>query len=715
MAIEPFRRRIGITSPGSLLSGNAPQIADIGPSISRAAGEVFEAFQPELRAKAVKKGQIAAGQAEIKRDEKGRALPIETPKDVGLLYQQAFEEVAQARYVSNVSLDFQTKLDAEIEAMRSGTGGKKLDAESYRAFVEGTVEGILEVADPRVRPLLEQTLGREGLERTRAIYNEAGQRARQDQIAGLNNDYARLTKLMAAASEKGDVAQVANYQAQITTLTDAAINAGTLGKRLGESMQEDTKVELAEALNNANSMRTVNEVTPLVSRLSGDELQILEQRLDGISSGGILRKELPIFATETLSGLSDFSKKTLRGVVTDRRQKLSEEAREARAAAAQERQTNRLIAAQIRTRNSINGLLSNGLGGPWNSEQRGVLDDDFNSSINLAALNTPQERQKALQFIGTRQYVPGPLVNFMANGIRSGDPFPALEFYNNIKTVNVGGANVGDMLLEKVDPRTRALLAAASDLMAAGTPARIAAPYVERLRSGNAFTPADAVSAFNNIEGDGKPGTYAAKRDKLIKQAYGIPERNPIPAALVKRIDVSYAASLDVFNRDPAIALEKAIMQNKAVYTMSPIFFEGLGPSALTRSYGITDLGRFFGAAKENGKALVPPVKGTDGKLRNHVIGKNGTIKLTPLDDGAGGIGRYRVDLYNPQNPTEFINQFEIDLGLELNKWGQGQPAMQAPNPIEQARRSRTSIERRQGAAMTNPSVAASMTGSGAP
>jgi len=715
MAIEPFRRRIGITSPGSLLSGNAPQIADVGPSISRAAGQIFEAYQPELRAKAVKKGQIAAGQAEIKRDEKGRALPIETPKDVGLLYQQAFEEVAQARYVSNVSLDFQSKLDAEIEAMRKGDNGKKLDAESYRAFVSGTLEGMLEVVDPSVRPLLEQTLGREAQERTRAVYGEAGQRARQDLISALNNDYARLTKLVADASSKGDIAQVANYQAQMKTLTDKAIKAGTIGEKFAGSMEEDQKVEYAEAVNNAISMRTVNEATPLILGLSGDELQIVEQRLDNVSSGGSLRKELPIFATEKLYGLSDFAKNIVRGIATDRRRKLAEEAAEARAFAAQERQTNRLIAAENATRNLINGLLSNGLGGGWDAEARGVMDKDFNKLINLAALNTPEERQKALQFISIRQYVPGPLVNFMANGIRSGDPFAALEFYNNIKIVNVGGANVGDMLLEKVDPRSRALLTAASDLMAAGQPPAIAAAYVERMRSGNAFTPTDAVSAFNNIEGDGKPGTYSTQRDKLIKRAYGIPERNPVPAALAKRVDVSYAASLDVYNRDPAIALEKAITQNKSVYTMSPIFSEGLGPSALTRSYRITDLGAFFGAAKENGKSLVPPVKGTDGKLRNHVIGKNGTIKLTPLDESAGGIGRYRVDLFDPQNPSAFIDNFEIDLGLELSKWAKGQPAVQAPNPIEQARLNRTSIERRQGAAMTNPSVAASMTGSGAP
>ena len=102
--------------------------------------------------------------------------------------------------------------------------------------------------------------------------------------------------------------------------------------------------------------------------------------------------------------------------------------------------------------------------------------------------------------------------------------------------------------------------------------------------------------------------------------------------------------------------------------------------------------------------------------MRNHVIGKNGTILLTPLDEGVGGIGRYRVELRDPQNRSRMVDTpFELDLGLELNKWSQGRQTVRPPNLIEQARQSRTNIERRQGAAMTNPAIAASMTGSGAP
>ena len=111
----------------------------------------------------------------------------------------------------------------------------------------------------------------------------------------------------------------------------------------------------------------------------------------------------------------------------------------------------------------------------------------------------------------------------------------------------------------------------------------------------------------------------------------------------------------------------------------------------------------------------MPPVKGVDGKVRNHVIGKNGTIFLTPLDEGVGDIGRYRVELRDPQNRSRMLDTFELDLGLELNKWSQGRPTVQPPNLVEQARQRRTGIERGQGAAMTNPAIAASMTGSGAP
>ena len=717
MAIEPFRRRIGITSPGSLLSGNAPQIADVGSAITRAGAEVSQAFQPIVRNKAVREAQLAASQAEIVRDEQGRAVPINTPEGAGLLYQQAFEEVAQARYSSQVSLDFQTRADAELEAMRSGKDGKKLDAEAYRAFIEGTAQGILEVADPRVRPAIEATLAREGLERTRAVYNEVGQRTRQDQLTGLTTDLRRYQEEISKAAAAGAPPErIAQLQADAKALIDSVQKVGAIGPRVAEALGANVDVEVQDAVAFAGSMTIANQVTPPILGLSFEALQTVERWMTGVNVGDVGVKA-PGLNFGDISTLHPRAKQALQTSITDRKQQIATQAAEARVAAAEERRNNKLLAALAQTRNSINGALSNGLGGNWSAEQRGVLDQDFEGRINLAALGRPDERQKAVQFIGTSQYVPGALVNFMANGIRSGDPFPAIEFYRNVKNVSVGGAMVGDMLLEKVDPRSRALLTSANELIASGQSSNIVAARVEQLRSGNGFTRDQAVGEYNNILGSGKPGTYRTDRDKVIRQTYGIAEGQAVPPVLARRIDESFAASLDVYNRDPKVALEKAVQQNKAVYTASPVFFEGAGPSALTRSYTIPDLGRFFGGIKENGRALVPPVKGADGKLRNHVIGRNGTIKLVPLDEGVGDIGRYEVRLFDPSNRSQLIDRFEVDLGLELNKWQQSQPRTAAPlaNPIEQARQGRANIERRQGAAMTNPSVAASMTGSGAP
>jgi hypothetical protein len=696
MGIEPFRRRIGIASPGGLLSGSAPQIADVGPSISRAAGQVFEAFQPGLRAKAVKEGQIAAGKVEIVRDEQGRSLPIDTPEGAGVLYQQAFEEVAQARYVSQVSLNFQTRADAELEAMRSGTGGKKLDAEAFRAFIEGTAQGILEVADPRVRPVIEATLAREGLERTRNVYNEVGQRTRQDMVSGLSTDLTRINQQIAKAATDGSPPErLVQLQADAQALIASVEKVGGIGPRVAQALGSNVDAEVQDVAAFAGSMRVANQVTPPILNLSFNALQTVERWMTGVNVGDVGVKA-PGLSFDTISKLHPKAKQALQTSITDRKQQLAEDAKATRAEAAEERRNQKLLAALTATRNSITGALSNGLGGNWSSEERGLLDQDFEGKVNLAALGRPEERAKAMQFIGTRQYVPSSLVNFMANGIRSGDPFPAIEFYRNVKNVSVGGAMVGDMLLEKVDARSRALLTSANELIASGQSSNIVAARVEKLRSGDGFTRDQAVGQYNVILGSGKPGTYSTDRDKVIRKTYGIPDGQAIPPVLSRRIDESFAASLDVYNRDVKVALDKAIQQNKAVYAQSPIFFEGVGPSVLTRSYSIPDLGRFFGGIKENGKALVPPVKGTDGKSRNHVIGKNGTIILSPLDEGVGNIGRYRVELRDPQNRTRIIDDFEIDLGLELNKWQQTQPVAPAPlvDPIAQARQKRARQER---------------------
>jgi hypothetical protein len=697
VAIQPFRRRIGISSPGSLLSGNAPQIADVGPSISRAAGQVFEAAQPALRLKATREGQLAAGQAEIKRDEKGRALPIETPKDAGLLYQQAFEEVAQARYISNVSLDFQSKLDAEIEAMRKGENGKKLDAESYRAFVEGTAQGILEVADPRVRPLLEQTLGREGQERTRAVYGEAGQRARQDLMSALNNDYTRLTKLVADASSRGDVAQVANYQAQMTALTDAAIKAGTIGEKFAGSKQEDQKVQYAEAVNNAISMRTVNEATPLIFGLSGDELQIVEQRLNNISSGGSLRKEAPILATDKLFKLSDFSKRTLLGVVTDRRQQIAAEAAAARAARAEAIRDAREEARTARIENALIEAKSGDYAGNYDAKTQAYLSQKFMKTVGFKGLNAPNGSDALLAFIGDTQYVPKEVISWMDNSIRSSDPMTAVNLFSSVSKARVNGAAVGDLMLARMDSRSAALFRRATMALEMNTPPSDVLTLLDKTRTSTGFTFDEARSTYNR--GSSKTRGFDVDLDSKAPSYFGLPKGSTVPSNIRSRVNQAYVDNLDLHPGNPEAALDAALGQVAPLYTRNSVFRGGIGPAVLMRVATNQKLADLVSNLTIQGKPFLTAAPG--GK--KHTVGPGGNVKFVPADDDVADVGAYRIEVYDPTNPSRLmLPVLSIDLGAALALRGEenaktkGAPLTPlASQPLTQAEKDKIAFERK--------------------
>ena len=605
--------------------------------------------------------------------------------------------MAQARYISNVSLDFQSKLDAEIEAMRSGKDGKKLDAESYRAFVSGTLDGMLEVVDPSVRPLLEQTLGREAQERTRAVYGEAGQRARQDLMSALNNDYTRLTKLVADASSKGDIAQVANYQAQMKTLTDAAIKAGTLGEKFAGSMEEDQKVQYAEAVNNAISMRTVNEVTPLVFGLSGDELQIVEQRLNNISSGGSLRKEVPILATDKLFKLSDFSKRTLLGVVTDRRQQIAAQAAAARAARAEAIRDAR---EEARTALIVNALIESKNGdfaGNYDAKTQAYLSNRFMKTIGFKGLDTPNGSEALLGFIGDTQYVPKEVIGWMDNRIRSSNPMAAINLFNSVSKARVNGAAVGDMMLSRMNSRSAALFRRASMALEMNTPEADVLTLLDKTRTSSGFTFEDAKSNYNR--GSSKTKSFDIDLDNKVPSYFGLSKGSQLPSNIRSRVNQAYVDNLDLHPGDPEAALDAALGQVAPLYTRSSVFKGGIGPAVLMRVATNQKLADLVSNLTIKGKPFLTAAPG--GK--KHTVGPGGNVKFVPADDDVADVGAYRIEVYDPTNPSALmLPVLSIDLGAALFLRGKEEAATRgAPltpsisQPLTQAERDKIAFERK--------------------
>lgn len=816
MAIEPFRQRIGIVSPGSLISSSAPQVSDPGAAIRSIGQTIMEVGAPIVSKRAIEAGQKAAGSAEIKRDAEGNPIKIERPQGGGVLFNQAFDKVAEARYINQVSYDFQNFLNTEINDRRVGKDGKAFDPDQFDAVVQGRLEGILKTVDPSLKPAVEEVVFREALERTRSFKDEWGRTQRSQAISGakqqidiLMNSYARFRDEGLNASEA--------YEKYGKPLDDMVQRMQELGQIGGEEadallMQVDNLVDGAESY--AMSLQASKEFIPVIYGLDATDAEIMgnwlrgapdPRKLNGVTLEGdgqervtpealkaSLKEIVPsavmtsgarpaehplsiknpgsyhsvanggraidvapikgmtfneyvdrwrkagydvveaieevgdkrsphatgdhwhialgntrkVMATkdnprvrdltfEDVDRLDPSVKRSLLAVVTNREQGLREEQAIARAQAAEQERIARDEANNQALINTITGALGNGMGGNWNAQQRGVFENTFTQTVDLGRMGEPTQQAAALRFIQTNQYVPESLVNYMTNTVRSENWRSAVQLYRNVKNANVGGATVGDILVDGLDARSKALLATADELIASGQPDTVVSARIEQLRSGNGFTRDEAIGEFTRILGRGQEGTYRRTRDQRIRDTYGIPDNVAIPPALSRRIDESYAANLDVQNRDPEKALQRAMVQNQGVYRKSGIFFDGVGPSSLLRTYNQKQLADFFGNVTENGKRLAPAVKGPNGELRNHTVGQNGTIRLVPLDNNLGSIGRYEVRLFNPHNPSQLLDTFQIDLGAELNRWSSAKPKPAAPvvaatgDPVAAARAKR--------------------------
>ena len=815
MAIEPFRQRIGITSPGSLISSNAPQVSDPGAAIRSIGRSIMEAAEPTLQRKAVEAGAKAAGAATIERDAQGNPIKIARPAGGGDLFNAAFDKVSETRYLNQVSYDFQNYLNTEINDRRVGKDGKVFDPDQFEAAVQGRLEGMLKSVDPDLRPAVEETVFREALERTRSFRDEWGRTHRGQAIAGAKDQIDVLLNGYANFRQEGlDAGQAyEKYGSKLDALVQRMQDLGQIGGAEADAllMRVDNLVDSAESY--AISMGAANKFIPVIGGLDSTDTEILGNWLRGapdprqlngvtlegsqddpvtpdslketlkqiapgavltsgaraaddpltlknptsyhsVANGGRAVDVAPIKGmsfdeyvqrwrnagfdvveaieevgskrsphstgdhwhvalgnTRKVQGTKDnpevkgltFNdidrldpsvKRSLLSVVTNREQAIREREALDRAAAAEVERDRKERERSDRLITSITGALSNGMGGNWNAEQRGVFEQSFTKAIDLSKISDPQVQANALRFIQTNQYVPEGLVNYMANTVRSNNWRSAVQLFRNIKNANVGNATIGDLLIEGLDPRSKALLTTADDLIASGQPDSVVTPRIEQLRSGNGFTVDEAKAEFTRIAGKGREGAYRQVRDQKIREAYGFPSNIAIPSSLSKRIDESFAAGLDVQNRDPSVSLDKAIIQHKGVYTKSGIFFEGVGPSVLTRTYTQQQLADFFVAATDKGRRVAPPFKGADGVTRNHSIGSGGTIKLTPLDNNVSGIGRYQVTLFDPGNKSNIINSFPIDLGAELNKWASSRPAPKVPDPIAAARANRSATQR---------------------
>lgn len=367
---------------------------------------------------------------------------------------------------------------------------------------------------------------------------------------------------------------------------------------------------------------------------------------------------------ESVMELDPSVRNQLKQYLTDRRQNIQAEQAQANADRRAQEQTDRLIAAQRETQLSIEGALSQGVGGNWDAKQTALLDRAF-SQIDLSKINTdPNVRAQVLGFVQTNNYLPESIFNYLDNSVRSDKWQPAVELYQNLQDATLGqsGARVGDLILSQLDPKTAALLQQSDSLARLGMSRPAIAANLEARRSGNVFTTTEAITEFNRQADNPRENGYQAVKVQMLSDALQTKKGYSLPATLMRDFDVAYTANLEI-TQQPAKAMQLAINQVKGSYQTTGLFQGNVGPSSLLRSYPRETLTNFMFTEKTtDGNPLIRPVKGQ----KHRMFGSDPSVRLKPLDSNTKGVGRYSVYVYEPNNTANLIDVFEVDLGAEL-------------------------------------------------
>lgn len=669
MAIEPFRRRIGVAGGGSLISPNLPQLADVGPTLGRAGQSLAQAAEPVLKDKAITQAREMASAAELTRDDKGNLQKIETPEDGGILFNAAFDEIAKTRYVNQVSFDLQQKFDRLAEENLS-------DPDRLREQITGTLEGVMSTIPDEYRGEIEALAYREANERVRTVGMSYARERKAGELSGSLSQINQLQKSYLAAVRNGmDVGEAyVKFGQPADTLAQKLVDARAIAPEQYDAIMLETTDIVSTAEDIALSTATMSRFIPALTRIGNDQLEILDNWANNASDPRTIKiNDVAVDFAAFQKAMPDASsRQRFREIVNDEIQVRRAKAAELRAAAREAEREAREAARLSAVVEAIERKDSAGLYGNYSKAERDLMDGQFAGSIAIARLADPKEQARALDFVQQRGYLPTQLQTYMTNNIRSGNWRAAAGLYRNLENVTTRhGQRIGDLFAAQLDGRTKAILNRAISLGATGTPDATIEAGIEQLRSGRGFQRDEAVGAYVKARGN-KQGVYGVDRDAAIRKAYGIPPMQTIPAWLTRMIDDSYVANLDITN-NPTEALRLGVTQNRGLYTKSKVFTGDVGPSALIRAAPPEVLARFFKDAKRPGGAALLPKGSSLG----------GNVKLMPLDGSAQEVGRYGVVVMDPKNPSRQIDYFELDMKAELDKWVKTQPKVPPPAKVD--------------------------------
>jgi hypothetical protein len=187
MGLRPYRQQIGIPreAGGGVQDIADTRVQDVSGQLDNLSKSLMATAAPRLEADAIRAAQEAGGSMVLQRNDEGKLIAPERTLEGGMVYQQAFDRVISARYLSEVGGDFQKFLDDDAAARRQGE--KPYEADKYAETVESYKQGMLEGVPAWLRAETEELFTREAGERVRAFTNEISRENRINFISGTLN------------------------------------------------------------------------------------------------------------------------------------------------------------------------------------------------------------------------------------------------------------------------------------------------------------------------------------------------------------------------------------------------------------------------------------------------------------------------------------------------------------------------------------------------
>jgi hypothetical protein len=273
----------------------------------------------------------------------------------------------------------------------------------------------------------------------------------------------------------------------------------------------------------------------------------------------------------------------------------------------------------------------------------------------------------------------------------------AVNLFSSVSKARVNGAAVGDLMLARMDSRSAALFRRATMALEMGTPPSDVLTLLDKTRTSSGFTFDEARGSYNR--GSSKTRGFDVDLDSKAPSYFGLPKGSTVPSNIRSRVNQAFVDNLDLHPGNPEAALDAALGQVAPLYTRSSVFRGGIGPAVLTRVATNQKLADLVSNLTIQGKPFLTAAPG--GK--KHTVGPGGNIKFVPADDDVADVGAYRIEVYDPTNPSRLmLPVLPIDLGAALALRGEEKAGTRgAPltppvsRPLTQAEKDKIAFERR--------------------